>query len=413
MKRYPAVEYTWFLGPQVFFTREVAMSARAIGWDIHRKFSLVSVREVTTDGEVRTVERQRLAHADRETMTRWLEGQPKGTPVAMEAAFGWPWIADLLEALELEPHLAHPPAVRVLAKGHAKSDRCDSDRLADFQLQGILPESYLAPPQVRELRERVRYRMALACVRTGIKNRLQAVLHRQGILHSYSDLFGKAGRKFLQELVLSEASREVLSSYLRLLDQIEELLEEVEHWMEENLKTNRTVQLLESLPGIGKILAHVLEAEIGQIERFPSYRHLASYAGLAPVSDDSAARHGRRHCSPYCNHTLRWALVEAAAVVVGRCGSQASRLKALYHRITRGGREKKAEAIVAVAHELAKLVFIVWKNGQPYTATPPARPGSNQERKQQDHQTKRSVRSGQPVRPMVRPELAALGQTFR
>jgi hypothetical protein len=94
-------------------------------------------------------------------------------------------------------HLGHPPAIRALAKHEAKTDRCDGDRPGKFQLRGILPESYLAPPEVRQRRERTRYRMALAALRTGVKNRIQAILHRLGILHTFSDLFGKAGRRFL------------------------------------------------------------------------------------------------------------------------------------------------------------------------------------------------------------------------
>lgn len=397
------------------------MNPKALGWDIHRKFSMVSVREIAKDGELQLVGRIRLDHADRESMRRWLAGQPAGTPVAIEAAFGWPWIADLVEEFALKPHLAHPPSVRILAKNRPKSDRCDSDRLAAFQLMGILPESYLAPPKVREFRERIRYRMAIARIRGGVKNRIQAILHRQGILHPFSDLFGQAGRGFLNELPLSDASNTVLQGYLALLDKLTELLANVEGWMKEHLQKDETTTLLESLPGVGLILAHVLEAEIGEIERFPSYRHLASYAGLAPISDDSADRQGARHCSPACNHTLRWALIEAAATVGSRCASTAPGLYELYQRLSRHGRTK-AQARTAVARELAKLVYVVWKKGKPYSTTPPSRPGSPVTTPRRDARSKsqkrRSVRSDQPRHPMVRPEpksvepTSVVGQTL-
>lgn len=353
------------------------MSDRALGWDIHRKFSMVSVRELASDGELRVVERRRLEHDDQEAMRRWLAEQPGGTPVAMEAAFGWPWVADLLEEVGLDPHLAHPPAVRVLAKHRAKTDRCDADRLGEFYLQGILPESYLAPPVVRQLRERIRYRMALSALRQGVKNRVQSLLHGHGILHPFSDLFGEAGRKFLDEVSLPEASRCVLEGYRQLLMQLNTLIGEVEQWMEANLACDETVMLLDSLPGIGTILAHVLKAEIGQIERFPSSRHLASYAGLAPISDDSALRHGRRQTSEACNHTLRWALIEAATVIVGTGKKKAPRLVRLYQRLSRHGSKNSAK--VAVARELIKLVHVVWTKRRPYTTDAPARPGSFQE----------------------------------
>ena len=132
------------------------MSTMAIGWDIHRRFSQVSVQEKTADGEIRVVERARLEQEDRPALEAWLRRWPMGTPVAMEGAFGWPWIADVLEALGLDPNLGHPPAMKVLARNEAKCDRRDSDRAARFWLQGIFPECYLAPVDVRQIRERLR-----------------------------------------------------------------------------------------------------------------------------------------------------------------------------------------------------------------------------------------------------------------
>src|SRR5919201_6033230 len=101
----------------------------AVGWDIHRKFSQLSVVQREGHGEIRVVKRLRLEHADREAMRQELAKLPPATPVAMEGAFGWPWIADLLTELGLEPHLGHPPALKVLAKNEAKTDRADADRL--------------------------------------------------------------------------------------------------------------------------------------------------------------------------------------------------------------------------------------------------------------------------------------------
>jgi transposase len=393
------------------------MSTSALGLDIHRKFSKVSLQEMTSEGQIGVVERARLEHCDREAMRQWLSRVPAGTPVAIEAAFGWPWIADLLEEVGLEPHLGHPPAIKVLAKHEAKGDRCDADRLAKFQLRGILPESYLAPPEVRQQRERMRYRISLVRLHTGVKNRIHAILHRLGILHSFSDLFGKSGRAFLEKLDLPEASQAVLVGYLRLLDNLREEIAGVEQWMRRNLAQDEVVRWLKTLPGVGVILAHVIRAEIGQIERFPDYRHLGSYSGLAPLSDDSADRHGRRHCSPACNHTLRWALIEAATGVLATKGDKVWRLRRLYGRLTGGGRYNKNQAKVALARELIKLVYVVWSKGEPYTQTPPPRPGSCGENRQtnssrrKDKTTETTLRPDQPRHPMVRRRRQAVGQT--
>jgi len=395
------------------------MTYGAIALDIHRKFSKVSLVEETAEGEIRVVERARLEHADREAMRRWLGRLPQGTPVAVEAAFGWPWIADLLEELELDPHLGHPPALKILAQHEAKSDRCDGDRLGRFQLWGILPESYLAPPEIRQIRERTRYRMALTTLRTSIKNRIQAILHRLGILHAFSDLFGKQGRQFLDRLELPPASRAVLDGSLQLLDELQRQIKVVEKWMQENLEEDQIVRLLQTIPGIGLILAYVIRAEIGQIDRFPSARHLRSYSGTAPVSDDSAERHGVRHCSPACNHALRWALIEAVTGVLLTKGSKALRLRGLYGRLTHGGRCNKNQAKVALAGEVAELVFVVWKKQTPYRDDAPARPGAARPRsarppqaEEKEQTSPANMRPDQSRRPIARRSTPCAGQAL-
>jgi len=390
------------------------MNPCALGWDNHRKFSKVSLMEQTPEGEIRVVERARLEHHDQQAMRTWLSHLDPEIPVALEATFGWPWVADLLQELGHPVHLAHPPVVRALAKHEAKTDRCDGDRLGKFQLRGILPESYLAPPEVRQRRERTRYRMALSALRTAVKNRAQAILHRHGILHDFSDLFGKAGRRFLDDLALPEGSRQALNGYLRLLDTLTLLIHEVEQWMVENLEADEIVRLLMTIPGIGLILAHVIRAEIGEIERFPTFRHLASYGGLAPMSDDTAGREGPRHCSSACNHILRWAFIEAVHGVQRTKGPRGFRLRRLCARLCGSGRPKgrKSSAKVAVAHQLSKLVYVVWTKRAPYTDTPPPRPGSRQGRRphKESPTAKTTLRSDQPRHPMVR-RRATVGQT--
>ena len=106
----------------------------------------------------------------------------------------------------------------------------------------------------------------------------------------------------------------------------------------------------------------------------PSRRHLASCSGLAPLANDSADRHGHRHIAAACNHTLRWAFIEAAHCVI-KSKSCPTNLRCLHHRLTHGGRVNKSAAKVAVARELCELVYVIWKKGEPYREiTSPVRP---------------------------------------
>jgi transposase len=218
----------------------------------------------------------------------------------------------------------------------------------------------------------------------------------------------------LDDLELPEGSRQALQGSLELLDKLTLLIHEVEQWMAQNLEEDELVRLLMTIPGIGLILAHVIRAEIGEIERFPTFRHLVSYAGLAPVSDDTAGREGPRHCSSACNHVLRWAFIEAVHGVQRTKGPRGFRLRQLYARLCGSGRPKgrKSSAVVAVAHELSKVVHVVWTKRVPYTDTPPPRPGSHaqQPESKEPSTAETTLRSDQPRHPMVR-RRATVGQT--
>jgi transposase len=355
------------------------------------------------DGELRVLERARLDHSDREKMLRWLSRQPPGTPVAMEGAFGWQWVADFLIEAGFDPRLGHPPKIKALSGGEAKCDRRDADRCGRLQLQNTFPECYLAPPEVRRIRERTRFRQALVGARTEAKNRVQALLHRLGILHDFSDLFGNKGRRWLKELTLEDAYRNSLDGWLSVIDELEKQVGEIEAWMNANLVEDTLIRNLRSIPGIGLILAHVIRAEIGELTRFADRRSLSAYAGLAPLSDDSADRHGKRHISRYCNHTLRWSFIEAAAGAL-KSKEFPERLRKLHNRLTRGNKCNKNVAKVAVARELCELVYVIWKKGTAYLENPPPRPGAVG--------GESSLRSEQPRHPMVRRQANRRGQTL-
>jgi hypothetical protein len=111
-----------------------------IGWDIHCKFSKVTFAEKRKDGQMRVVKRVRLEHDDQQAMAQWLLRIKPGIPVALDAAFGWSWVADLVEKCGLEPHLGHPPAIRELAK-HAGRLHHKSFSEEDLFQVGVIPAS--------------------------------------------------------------------------------------------------------------------------------------------------------------------------------------------------------------------------------------------------------------------------------
>jgi hypothetical protein len=135
------------------------------------------------------------------------------------------------------------------------------------------------------------------------------------------------------------------------------------------------------------------------------------------MSNDTADREGARHCSTACNHALRWAFIEAVHGVQKTKGTRGLRLRKLYARLSATGSKRKgrkSSAKVAVAHELGKLVHVVWTKRVPYSDTPPPRPGSTRQQPLREssitNTTNTTLRSDQPRHPMVRRRETA-GQT--
>jgi len=171
-----------------------------IGLDSHKTFGKATARGA--DGRV--VERSRLDYRDRTQLREQLAKWPKGTPVILESTFGWGWMSDELIAAGLDPHLANCRKVAGWrkARGLAKSNKIDADLLSElWAQQPRWWEVWLAPPEVREQREWMRYRMGLVAMQTSVKNRIHAILHRHGIVSEESDLFGTKGRRFLSLLL--------------------------------------------------------------------------------------------------------------------------------------------------------------------------------------------------------------------
>jgi len=381
--------------------KNVYSNVACSGMDVHYEFSKVTFRSEA--GSV--VRRERLDHRDRERLRERVSQWPKGLPVILEASFGWGWLSDLLEEAGLEPHLSNCYKVEQMrkARGWVKTNEKDAD------LVSLLPfeastwwEVWRAPPEVRDQREQMRFRADLVALQTCVKNRIHAIFHRHGIFHDFSDLFGGQGRAFLSELCLHNPTGLppqawlALRGQVRLLDHVRWQLADIERNLHRQWVTTPLVRRLKTIQGIGLVLAHVLAAEIGRIERFGNHKRLASYSLLAPRANDTgeadltAAPLGR-HLGTRGNRTLKWAFIEAAHGAVRSGG----RWRAMFDRVTQGGRKDRNRGYIKVARELVKVVYVVWAKGVPYAPIPPARPGHRK------HQKKSRSGTGQLCHPMV------------
>src|SRR5437667_4316815 len=179
-----------------------------VGIDVHRKRSQVAV--INQDGEVLA---NRNVPNGVEPILRVIGGLPSGTPAAFEAAFGTGWLVELLEGYGFEPHLVHPLRCKAIASARLKNDRVDAEILAQLLRADLLPEAWIAPPAVRQLRALLRHRASLVRVGTQQRNRIHAVAADHGYDRSASYWTGP-GRGWLADLDLLPASREIVTDCL-------------------------------------------------------------------------------------------------------------------------------------------------------------------------------------------------------
>ncbi|MGD0464033.1 MAG: IS110 family transposase [Tepidisphaeraceae bacterium] len=359
-----------------------------VGLDVHRKFSSASLRDAT--GKV--IARERLDHVDRQKLRERIAQWPHQTPVILEATFGWGWLSDELQALNMQPHLASSGKVAAWrdGRGIAKSNKIDADLLGELWNEKPTPrrgvmrrwwEVWLAPQEVRDQRELLRHRMALVQAQTQVKNRIHATLHRHGVIIELTDLFGVGGRRFLsllsEDKTLRVSGRQTLKEDLILLDALRRLIARATRRFRLTMQRSDTGQRLTTLPGVSTVLGYTLLAEIGRIERFASCRSLLQYSLLAPQANDSGEERDGKPIGRRIGHagrtTLQWAFIQAAHSAVRKDKF----FRDLFNRRTHGGKQDRGRGYITVANRMCRIAYALWKRQQDYQEVPPPRPGSH------------------------------------
>ena len=330
-----------------------------VGIDVHRKRSQVAV--INQDGEVLA---NRNVPNGVEPILRVIGGLPSGTPAAFEAAFGWGWLVELLEDYGFDPHLVHPLQCKAIASARLKNDKVDAAILAQLLRADLLPEAWIAPPPVRQLRALLRHRAQLVRLRTLLRNRIHAVLADHG--HGRpAGCWSGPGRAWLASLELPAVSREVIDDDLALIDALETVTGRLDWEIHQRARSDPRVKVLTQLPGVGPFTALVILAEIGDITRFPTARKLVGYSGLAPRVRQSGKSERTGRLAKSGPKTLRWAAVEAAQPAWRRSNPW----HRLYSDVSR--RQGYGQAKAAVARKVLIAAWHVLARQQPFK---PCRP---------------------------------------
>jgi transposase len=366
---------------------------RCCGLDVHKRTVVACLIVAGTHGEPRKEIRTfGTMTEDLLELSDWLAAAGC-THVAMESTgVYWKPLYNLLEEA-FTPLLVN--AWHIKAVPGRKTDVKDCEWIAELLRHGLLRGSFVPERPQRELRELTRYRTALVRERAAEVSRLQKTLEGANIkLASVAtDIMGKSGRQMLKALIagstdasemaqlargklrakipqLEQALRGCFGAHQRFLiaqqlahiDFLEETIEQLSAEIAERMRPlEEAIERLETIPGVGRRTAEAILAEIGpEMSRFPTYRHLASWAGMCPGNDQSGGKR-RSGKTTKGNPWLRAALVEAAHAA-GR--TKETYLSAQYRRLaTRRGKKKAA---VAVGHTILVIAYCLLERSCSY-----------------------------------------------
>ena len=341
-----------------------------IGCDMHKKYSVF----VAIDEDGRREKPVRVVNDSLE-LDMYLKALEPGSPVAVEASGGWYWFVDRLEKAGLDVRLVHPLEARKRMGGRNKTDDLDAAGLAILLRNGTLPEVWIPPAALRDWRALLRTRLALRHHATTVRNRIHGAIRRYGQYQAGEpkNLFAGKGRLQLSMYVSALPPETRLATHHEwdLADQVEAHIAELEARIPLGIGRLGYVRLLKTMPGVGEILSATIFLEIGDVRRFASPEHLASYAGLTPTVHASGGKVRLGPTSAMANHYLKWAFVEAANCIVMHKHRYANcHVVKLYERLR--SKKNHGKAATAVGRHLAEACWWILHKQQPYREPAPA-----------------------------------------
>jgi transposase len=304
---------------------------------------------------------RRLDHESGEAHAfyRSLQSSQEPVRVGIEATGPIHWFERLLAELGHELWIGDSARIRASEVRKQKTDERDARLILDLLLSKRFPKIWVPTPAERDLRQLLWHRHKLVCLRTMLGNQLHALAMSQGLCRKRK-LFTKKGRMELQGLALAPWGRRRREELLKLLDQLEPPIADLDRAVSEEANRREDAVRLMTHPGIGPINALAFVLTIGPVTRFPRSRKLVSYLGLNPSEESSGGRRRLGAISKQGNTMVRWLLVEAAQQAMRFDPS----LRQDYLRLK--FRRGHAVAKVAIARKLAVRMYWMLRSGADY-----------------------------------------------
>ena len=322
------------------------------GIDLHARSMYVCI--LNQDGEI-VVHRNMPTTPD--ALLKTIAPYREQIVIAVEGIFTWYWLADLCAREGIPFVLGHALYMKAIHGGKAKNDKIDAQKIAVLLRGGMLPQAYVYPAEMRATRDLLRRRIHLVRKRAELLTHVQQTNRQYNLPEIGKKIAYKTNRPGVAERFVDPAVQKSVEVDLALIDYYDQLLRDLELAIVKTAKQHdaNTLYLLQTVPGIGKILSLVLLYEIHDIARFPRVQDFVSYSRLVKCAKESAGKRYGTAGTKIGNAHLKWAFSEAAVLFLRNNPAGQKYLARLEKK------HGKGKALTVLAHKLARAVYYLLK----------------------------------------------------
>jgi transposase len=328
------------------------------GIDLHARTMYLCI--LSQDGEILV---HRNMPAGPEPFLKAIAPYREDLVVCVECIFTWYWLADLCAREGIPFVLGHALYMKAIHGGKAKNDKIDAQKIAMLLRGGMLPQAYVYPAEMRATRDLLRRRIHLMRKRAELLTHVQQTNSQYNLPEIGKKIAYKTNRVGVAERFTDLAVQKSIEVDLALIDYYDQLLQDLELTIVKTAKQHdaNTLYLLQTVPGIGKILSLVLLYESHDIARFPRVQDFASYCRLVKCAKESAGKRYGTSGTKIGNAYLKWAFSEAAVLFLRNNPAGQKYLARLEKK------HGKGKALTVLAHKLARAVYYMLKRGTAFT----------------------------------------------
>ena len=275
--------------------------------------------------------------------------------VGVECIFSWYWLADLCAEEDIPFILGHALYMKAIHGGKSKNDKIDSEKIAKLIRGGNFPLAHVYPQAMRATRDLLRRRNYFVHRRAEIQGHIKLVNYQYNLPSIQTKLARHTNRDDIADRFSDSSVRKNVEVDIHLMDCMEEEIKSLENFIIRHAKgyDPRTYYRLQTVPGIGTILALVILYEVEDIARFPTVQQFCSYARLVKCPKESAGKRYGFSGSRIGNAHLKWAFAEATILFM----RESERAKRYVARMAR--KHGKGKAISILSHKLGRAVYAI------------------------------------------------------